>query len=441
MKRRSKSLPTETITLNVERLSHDGRGIALNNGKTVFVTGGLPQEKVIAKYTDIHSKYDEVDVVEVIEASPQRVSPPCPHFLLCGGCNLQHLNHDAQLQLKQNTLLEQFQHLGKTTPETILPPLKGLQIGYRCKARLGVKFVPKKGGVLVGFRERRTNFLAELNTCVVLHSSVGENITALRNLLSTFEGAATIAQIEVAVSETHTALIFRNLQPLVESDQQKLKDFAKETGLHIYLQPNKITSITPFYPIPAETLYYSPENDIKINFQPSDFTQVNPHMNRQMVQQAIALLNPTQEDHILELFCGLGNFTVPFAKRAGSITAIEGEKTLIQRAEENAQRLGVQNIEYHVANLQQDNLKDSWLHKNYNKIFLDPPRSGAIEILRQLPLHNVKQIVYVSCNPATLARDTEILVHQQGFKLKKAGIMDMFPHTAHVESIALFEKD
>lgn len=441
MKRRAKSLPTETITLNVERLSHDGRGIALNNGKTVFVTGGLPQEKVIAKYTDIHRKYDEVDVVEVLEPSPQRVSPPCPHFLLCGGCNLQHLNHDAQLQLKQNTLLEQFQHLGKTTPEILLPPLKGLQIGYRCKARLGVKFVPKKGGVLVGFRERRRNFLAELTTCKVLHPSVGENITALRNLLSTLEGAAAIAQIEVAVSQTHTALIFRNLQPLVKGDQQKLKDFAKETGLHIYLQPDKITSITPFYPNPANQLFYSPEEGIDICFQPSDFIQVNPHMNRQMVQQAISLLNPTQEDHILELFCGLGNFTVPFAKRAGSITAIEGEKTLIQRAEENAQRLGVQNIEYHVANLQQDNLKDSWLYKNYNKIFLDPPRSGAIEILRQLPLHNIKQLVYVSCNPATLARDTELLVHQQGFKLKKAGIMDMFPHTAHVESIAVFEKD
>lgn len=441
MKRRNKHLPTETITLNVERLSHDGRGIAIHNGKTVFVTGGLPQEKVIAKYTDIHSKYDEVDVVEVIEASSQRVSPKCPHFLICGGCNLQHLNHDAQLQLKQNTLLEQFQHLGKTTPETILPPLTGLQFGYRCKARLGVKFVPKKGGVLVGFRERRTNFLAELNSCAVLHPSVGENILALRNLLSTFEGAATIAQIEVAISETITALVLRNLQPLVESDQEKLKAFAKESGLHIYLQPSKITSITPFYPTSAETLFYSPEDEIKINFQPSDFTQVNPQMNRQMVQQAISLLNPTKEDHILELFCGLGNFTVPFAKRAGAIIAIEGEKTLIQRAEENAQRLGVQNIEYHVANLQQETIQADWLHKKYNKIFLDPPRSGAIEILRQLPLHDVKQIVYVSCNPATLARDAEILVHQHGFKLKKTGIMDMFPHTAHVESIALFEKD
>ncbi len=441
MKRRHKPLPTENILLNIERLSHDGRGIAINNGKTVFVNGGLPEEQVIAKYTDVHSKYDEVDVVEVLKASPQRVSPKCLHFLICGGCNLQHLNHNAQLELKQHNLLEQLQYIGKTTPETILPSLTGLQFGYRCKARLGVKLVPKKGGVLVGFRERRTNFLAELNNCVVLHPSVGENISELRNLLSTFEGAATIAQIEVAVCETHTVLIFRNLQPLVESDQEKLTVFAKESGLHIYLQPNKITSITPFYPIPAETLYYSPEDNIKINFQPSDFTQVNPQMNRQMVQQAISLLNPTKEDHILELFCGLGNFTVPFAKRAGSMTAIEGEKTLIQRAEENAQRLGVNNIEYHVANLQQETIQADWLDKNYNKIFLDPPRSGAIEILRQLPLHGVKQIVYVSCNPATLARDTEILVHQQGFKLKKTGIMDMFPHTAHVESIALFEKD
>jgi len=439
--KRNKPLPIETITLNIERLSHDGRGIAMNNGKTVFVNGGLPEEKVIAKYTDIHSKFDEVDVVEVIEASSQRTTPICSHFLICGGCNLQHLNHDAQLQLKQHNLIEQLQHIGKTIPETILPPLQGLQEGYRCKARLGVKLVPKKGGVLVGFRERRTNFLAELQSCKILHHSVGDRILDLRNLLSNFEGAATIAQIEVAVCETHTALIFRNLQPLVETDQQKLTQFAKETGLHIYLQPNKITSITPFYPNPAETLFYSPEEDIKIYFQPSDFTQVNPQMNRQMVQQAISLLNPSKEDHILELFCGLGNFTLPFAKRAGFITAVEGEQMLIQRAKENAQRLGFENIEYHVANLQQENLNDSWLKKPYNKIFLDPPRSGAIEIIRQLPLHDIEKLVYVSCNPATLARDAEILVHEKGFRLKKTGIMDMFPHTAHVESIALFEKD
>ncbi|MEM7016595.1 MAG: 23S rRNA (uracil(1939)-C(5))-methyltransferase RlmD [Pseudomonadota bacterium] len=437
---RKKALPQELITLDIESLSHDGRGIAHLDGKTIFVFGALPGERVNCRYTATHGRFDEVDTVDVLEASPQRVSPQCAHFGVCGGCNLQHIAPAHQIELKQNTLLEQLQHLGGVEPEVILPPLLGPSWGYRHKARMGAKYVHKKETMLVGFREKQSNFLAQLEGCEILHESVGRCITDLRELINSLSVRHKIAQIEVAVGDETTALILRNLEPLSDADTQQLCDFAKGSGLHLYLQPGGLKTIAPLWPETAANLFYDlPDEAVRIQFQPTDFTQVNPVLNRQMVAQAMILLDVQSEERVLELFCGLGNFTLPLAKRALHVTAIEGEASLVKRADENAAIHDLHNIQYHVANLM-EKIDGEWLHGQYDKLLLDPPRSGAQAILEQLPLKDMQRIVYVSCNQATLARDAGILVKDKGFKLMQAGVMDMFPHTAHVEAMALFSR-
>lgn len=440
---RRRSLPTEPVTTYIDNLSHDGRGIAHIDGKTTFIRGALPQETVSFQYTNQQSRFDEGKVLAVIEPSPQRVEPHCPHFGVCGGCNLQHLAPSAQIALKQDTLLNHFTHIGKVQPETIVPPLQADVWGYRRKARLGVKYVIKKQAVLVGFREQNSRFLAEITQCDVLHPSIGMKIMLLRDLISRLDAKEHIAQIEVAIDDEQAALVFRHLEPLTPSDQQILSEFAQANHLFIYLQSGGIKTIKPLYPENlslASLKYHLPQEDLSFHFTPFDFTQVNTAINQQMVSQAMDWLSPQPTDHIIDLFCGLGNFTLPLAKRAFKVTGIEGDAELLNRAETNAQQQNINNIHYHIADLTKIHPQVTWVKAYYDKVLLDPPRSGALEVIRALSFKETQRIVYVSCNPATLARDAGELVHQKGFRLLKAGVMDMFPHTAHVESMALFTR-
>jgi 23S rRNA (uracil1939-C5)-methyltransferase len=440
---RRKKLPQNPVEVQVQRLSHDGRGIAHIEGKTIFIAGALPDETVLFRYVNRQKNFDEGITLEVLKPAAQRITPVCQHFGVCGGCSLQHLSTADQIKLKQAMLLEQFEHLGKVIPEKTMLPLQANSIGYRRKARLGVRYVPKKQSVLVGFRELQNSFIADLQQCSVLHPSVGQHIMDLREVLSQLTVKDKIAQIEVAVGDEKTALVLRNLQPLTTEDENILSHFAQLHDLFIYLQPKGIDSVYPLYPhdLPLDSLsYVLPDENVSFQFAAHDFTQVNSEINRLMVRQAMDWLQPQAHDNVLDLFCGLGNFTLPLAKRAKYVTGVEGSDSLVKRAKANAQQQGIFNTEYYVANLAEEPLEHIWMQADYDKVLLDPPRSGAMEIIQALDFKQTQRIVYVSCNPATLARDAGILVNDKGFKLVQAGVMDMFPHTSHVESMALFER-
>ncbi len=454
----------------IESLSHDGRGITHINGKTVFVENALPGETVAIEIFKKHRRYSEAKVIEVIEASPERVTPPCQHFTICGGCQLQHMHPDAQIALKQKTLLEQLAHFAKIKPEIILPPLRGPELGYRHKARLGVKYVIKKELLFVGFREKNGRYLADLKRCETLHPKVGLLITPLKEFIRTLETYQHITQIEVAIDDTTAALVFRHLVDLPEQDKKLLIEFAKQHQVQIYLHPNPPGKTHKIWPEDnEELLFYSLDSRLRGNdtanendtadchpgqattsrepgsskliyaFHPLDFTQINPAINQQMILLALELLELNPEDNVLDLFCGLGNFTLPIAKHCKKVTGIEGAKEMIERAKYNAEKNNITNTEFHVANLAEPNPNTTWAKNTYDKILLDPPRTGALEIIPLFKHWKPKRIVYVSCNPATLARDAGELI-KLGYKQKCAGVMDMFPHTSHVESIALFQR-
>lgn len=438
--RRRKPLPEPAAEIRIESLSHDGRGVARIEGKTVFVDGGLPGEVVDIEYTASRRRFDEARVTTVREASPDRVEPRCPHFGLCGGCSLQHLDTGAQILAKQQVLIDNLQHIGSVQPKDILPPVTGPAWGYRTKARLGVKHVLKKGRVLVGFREKRSPYVADLSRCEVLDPAVGERIDALATLVEQLDAKARIPQIEVAVTADVTALVFRHLDPLSAADQSLLRHFAEENDIHVYLQPAGPDSVQLLWPEDSVLAYRIDNEDIEIRFRPTDFTQVNTDINRQMIARVIRMLEPRDDDSVLDLFCGLGNFTLPLARHAGSVTGVEGEGGLVERARENARSNGIGNAEFFVANLATDMTGATWAGRNYTKLLLDPPRSGAAEALPMVGNIAPERIVYVSCHPGSLARDAGTLVHELGYTLVSAGVMDMFPHTGHVESIALFER-
>ncbi len=439
-RRRKQKLPREPVEAQATSLSHDGRGVARIDGKATFIHGALPDERIMFRYTRKRKNHDEGETVEVLQASGERVVPGCASFGLCGGCSLQHLRADAQVRYKQQTLLDAFSHLGKIMPEQVLPPLTSkTSWGYRRKARLGVKHVLKKGRVLVGFRERNAGFVADMDSCEVLHPKIGHALMDLSILIESLSVSAQIPQIEVAMDDQRCVLIFRILQPLLDDDRKKLRDFARNHDFIIYLQeggPDTVTALDE-----AVDLHYTlPEFGLELHFQPTDFTQVNSDINRQMIGQALGLLALEQQDQVLDLFCGIGNFTLPMATRAGRVTGVEAAEELVCRARDNAQRNQLHNVSFYTANLYESLEHEPWLGQQFNKVLLDPPRSGAFEILGHLPRMGVERIVYVSCYPGTLARDAAELVNKLGYRLVSAGVMDMFPHTAHVESIALFEK-
>ena len=439
---KKKKLPPEPVEAPIESLTHEGRGIARIDGKTVFVEGALAGERVRFQYTRKRSHLDEAKVLEVLEPSPLRVTPACRHFGVCGGCSLQHMDPQAQIEHKQAVLMELLQHFGQVQPREVIPPLQGQPYAYRRKARLGVKYVAKKGLVLVGFREKGSHFLTDITECPVLDVSVGKLIVPLREMITTLDAREQIPQIEVAVGDKHTALVFRHLVPLSEHDLNTLLDFARAHSLELYLQPKGNDSVHKIWPENGyERLSYRFDSfDVELLFHPMDFTQVNAGINRRMLPLALELLDPQEDERVLDLFCGLGNFTLPLARRAGHVIGVEGDEAMVVRGRENARHNGLTNIEFYGANLAGEFYNEPWARQGFDKILVDPPRTGALEIIKHFPHFNARRIVYVSCNPATLARDAGEL-QKQGYTLVKAGVMDMFPHTAHVESIALFEKE
>ena len=441
-KRRRNKIPREPVETTIDALSHEGRGIARVEGKAVFVDGALPGEKVLFRYTRKRGSYAEGYAVEILKPSAKRVIPMCPHYGICGGCSLQHMQFQEQLQHKQNVLLEQLKQIGTVVPEGVLSPIHSQQWGYRRKARLGVKYVLKKGKLLVGFREKRSNYLADLQSCLVLHPDIGMRLTEIQALISSLDIYDQIPQIEAAVGENTTALIFRHLLQITGGDKERLRQFQNQTGIAIFLQSGGPETVIPLNEESNTGLSYRLEKyECIINFRPDEFTQVNFEINKLMIDQVMLLLEPGPGDNVLDLFCGLGNFSLPLARYSKKVTGIELSDSLVGRARINAARNKMKNAEFYAMDLMQDDLEAAFFYSDYQKILIDPPRNGAREVIIRLNLDKVRKLVYVSCNPATLARDAGILVKEKGMKLKKAGIMDMFPHTSHVESIALFERE
>ena len=443
---RSNSVPSTPFEAHITDLGHDGRGVARVDGKAVFVSGALLGEHVLARLRKRHRHFDEAEVVELITRSPHRVEPRCQHFAQCSGCSLQHLDAASQIATKQRVLAENFERIGKVAPQAWLPPLTAEPWGYRRKGRLSVRNVAKKGRVLVGFREEQNpRFVTEIQRCEVMHPALGPKVGLLAELLNGMDAINDIPQIEFAAGDDLMALVFRHMQPLSERDLAALTAFGQQHALAIYLQPGGTSSVHPLWPENPRLAFRIGSGDarfadVELEFQPLDFVQVNAGMNQLMMARALELLDPQPTDRVLDLFCGLGNFTLPIARRVAEVAGVEGEHGLVERAAQNAARNGIANARFHVANLFEDQRAADWARAPWDKLLLDPPRAGADQVLAYLPHKQTRRIVYVSCHPASLARDAGILVNQHGFKLASAGVMDMFPHTSHVESIALFER-
>ena len=429
--------PEEAVIVD---LAHDGRGVARIDGKTVFVPDALPGETVRVVRNSFHSSFDEARLEYVLTPSADRVTPECIHFGLCGGCALQHLAPKRQMEFKQQQLSEAFERIGKVKPLKVLPPLQGEVWRYRRRARLGAKWVIKKDKVLVGFRERGTPFLAELNSCAVLKPPLDRLLEPLSELIGSLSIKDRIPQVEVAVADNATALVFRMLGPPTDSDLEQLRQFALTRGVQVYLQSGNYSTVAPLDAVAMPLTYRLPRFDVEIEFLPADFIQVNGDLNRRMVERAVELLAPTAADHVLDLFCGLGNFSLPLARHAAAVVGVDGEAGLIDRARDNARRNAITNATFYAANLAEKTAGQPWASRGYDKVLLDPPRAGAAEMLPLIAASGARRVVYISCHRASLARDAGLLVREHGFTLQGAGVMDMFAHTAHVESIAVFDK-
>jgi SAM-dependent methyltransferases related to tRNA (uracil-5-)-methyltransferase len=431
--------------LDIESLDLEARGVARRDGKVVFVEGALPGERVSVQVVRRKPSYEIARVDQILRASSQRVTPRCPHFGVCGGCAMQHLDPAAQVAVKQRALEDTFWHVGKLRPARILPPMHGPAWAYRYRARLSVRVVPKKGGVLVGFHERKSSYVADMRTCHVLPAHVARLLVPLRGMIASLSAPDRMPQIEVAVGDACTVLVLRHLLPLTDGDVAVLRAFAREHGVTWWLQPKGPDSVHPLEPGDAETLAYAlPEFGLRLPFKPTDFTQVNHAINRVLVSRALSLLEPGPQDRVADLFCGLGNFTLPLATRAREVVGVEGSKALTDRALAAARRHGLADRTA-FATLNLFEVDADWLRGlgRFDRMLIDPPREGAQAVAQALTqlqaAERPARIVYVSCNPATLARDAAILVHEGGYALRAAGVINMFPHTGHVESIAVFE--
>lgn len=426
----------------IESLDHEARGITRLEGKTVFVDGALPGE--IVEYASFRRKpsYEMAHLVNILRASTFRVEPRCPHFGICGGCAMQHMDPSAQVAAKQRVLEDSLWHIGRVRPETMLPPVHAAPWGYRHRARLGVRKLPSKGGVLIGFHEWRSSYIADIRSCAVLPPHVSDLLMPMRALFEALSIADRLPQVEVSVGQHGTALVLRILEPLKGGDERLLCDFAERHSVIIYLQPKGPSSVYRFYPQSGPTLSYSlPEFGLELEFRPTDFTQVNHAANRVLVRRALSLLAPAPGERIADMFCGLGNFTLPIARSGASVLGVEGSDGLVQRGRENALANGLSDrVEFAVANLFECSEESLANLGRFDKMLIDPPREGAIELVKAIGQESPRRIVYVSCNPATLARDAAVLVAVKGYRFVSAEVVNMFPHTAHVESIALFER-
>lgn len=457
MKHRASTRPSQLprYIFKVERLSHEGRGIAHfsaeqdhpsdKHGKKVFIRYALPGEMVEAQITHQAKKLEEADSIRLLnEPNPNRIEPICPHFGTCGGCNMQHIQPDEQIRLKHDVLKSHLEHFGGIKPEEWLTPIRSLREDYRHKARIGVRYLPNKNKLLMGFREAQSNRLTEINTCKILDIELDQALPELRQLLESLKGKADIGHIELAKGDSEISLLIRHVNKLKQYDVNLLKQFTLNRKWQLYLQPNLAESVHRIddSEAPMRLHYRLDEFDIDFSFKPTDFTQVNPTVNTQMIKLACELLNLKQGERVLDLFCGLGNFSLPLARQVGErgqVVAVEGSEEMVMRGTENALKNGIDHVKFYMQDLTEDFSQQSWAKEGFDALLIDPPRSGAEQVMRYVPNFGAKKIVYVSCNPATLARDAGILI-KNGYQLKKAGVMDMFTHTGHVESIALFEK-
>lgn len=435
----------KTIKGVIQGLSHEGRGITSVNGKMVFVEGALTGETVNFTIEKHHARFDEGRVVTVLDASSLRVASRCPHVAVCAGCSLQHLDSKAQIEFKQQVVLEKLHHFGNVQPQRLLAPLVGESFGYRRKARISLKYIHEKQKIIFGFYQKNHRDIADLKSCDILDVRIAEKWNRIHEILSQLSSSAQILDVEVAMGDTVGALLFRYRMPLSKEDREKLRQFGQNEVLAIYTQLGAKGLLEKLYwpktdSELTETLnYFLPKNQIRIAFEPLDFIQVNAKVNQAMVESAIELLELEPSDRVLDLFCGLGNFTLPIASLVDRVVGVEGSESSVKRALGNAKLNGLSNVEFYCDNLEKDCANRVWANKFYNKVILDPPRAGAKALLPLLTKMGVMKIVYISCEPSTLARDIGILVHQFGFRLSALRICDMFPHTTHVESIALLE--
>lgn len=423
----------------IDRISHDGRGVTQWQGKTLFVADALAGERITARFISEHGRYAEAVVDEVLEAAAERMLPPCPHYRLCGGCQLQHMPEALQIQLKQDALLEQMQRWGGLTPRHILPPIYSPTIGYRSRARLGVWY-EKDGSVTLGFRQRQSKQLTSVDTCLVLAETLNSLLAPLQGWLTGLEATGAVTHIELIDSSATAAVIVRHTKRLTAGDRERLAQLAQVQQCQVWLQNDKGAALSTVEGVTGDPRldYELPDFSLKLGFHPQDFIQVNPTVNRLMVNQALNLLNLTGTERVLDLFCGIGNFTLPLAQRSAEVIGIEAVEAMVVRGRENAARNGLQNVTFMAADLSK--LSINQLNQRCGQIdavLLDPPRNGARDVVANIGQLAVKSIVYVSCNPATLARDAKIL-GASGYQLDSLGVLDMFPHTAHVESMALF---
>ncbi|HSI25692.1 MAG TPA: 23S rRNA (uracil(1939)-C(5))-methyltransferase RlmD [Methylotenera sp.] len=443
------------LQATIESLDQEGRGVAHVDGKTIFIDGALPNELVKYQSQQIKPSYEVAKTIEVLKQSNQRVTPKCPHYGLCGGCKLQHMDANAQVAAKQRMLEADLWHIGKVKADNILPPLYGPTWGYRHKARLSVKYVQKKERVLVGFNEKATRYVADMNSCEVLVPAVSALIAPLQALIVQLSIRDKLPQIELAVGEANLkgereavenkqviVLIFRIMDALTANDKALFKAFADLHQIQVWTQTKGPDTIKPFWPLVGQQLQYGlPEFDLTYPFKPNEFTQVNPHINQMMIRRAMQLLKPLAGETIADFFCGIGNFTLPIARSGAQVLGLEGLANLVDRANESAHLNNINNVKFGVADLFKMTPESLAKLGAFNKWLVDPPRDGAFELVKAIsPEISPALIVYVSCNPATLARDAGVLVQEKGYRLSAAGVINMFPHTAHVESIALFEK-
>jgi len=442
-----------TEWLSVESLDLEGQGVAHNaEGKVVFIEGALPGEQAQVSVYRRKNQWEQATITALRRESSQRVSPRCPHFGVCGGCKMQHFHAGAQIATKQRALEDGLWHLAKVKPDQVLRPIEGPAWGYRYRARLSVRYVAKKGKVLVGFHERKSSYVADMNSCEVLPPRLSALLPELAELIGSMEQRDRLPQIEVAVGDDTVALVLRHLEPLVDGDLRRLSEFAKEHAVQWWLQPKGPATVHPLDAQDCELSYRLPEFGIAMRFKPTDFTQVNHQINRTLVARAISLLDPQPDERVIDWFCGLGNFTLPIATRAREVLGVEGSEALVARSRENAEFNGLAaKVSFAASNLFEIEATSLAALGAAEKWLVDPPREGAFALVkalvelaadesaqggRRLP----NRIVYVSCNPATLARDAGLLVHQAGYTLSAAGAVNMFPHTAHVESIAVFDR-
>ena len=428
----------------VADLTHEGEGVVRDSGdggKVAFVAGALPGERVSFRRVSFHRSHDEAELVEVLEPAALRVTPRCAHFGVCGGCALQHLDPAAQLQAKQKELAANLQRIGNVAPAEWLPPLLGPVWNYRRRARLSSRYVTKKARSLVGFREKQGKYVADVTRCEVLAEPVASLVGALGQLLTGMQRRESIPQIEVSLSDGEQVLVLRVLDALPPQDLEALREFERAHGLRILLQPGGLHTVAPLTAGPVDLHYRLDDFGLRLDFGPTDFVQVNGAINNAMVARAIELLEVSPSDRVLDLYCGLGNFTLPLARRAASVVGVEGEAGLIERARANARSNGIENASFHVADLSVEPDKAlPWMRGGFDKVLLDPPRVGAREVLSAVAHLAPHRVVYISCHTGSLARDLGVLTHELGFRLRAAGVLDMFPHTTHVESMAVLER-